>query len=113
MIEWMSVNVCCCVCDRDEGAECSLLAPISCISPVLLFYTAFCHSFTQSEAVANHPNLWFQTSVNYHKLKNGKSITVPSTTGAAEAASASSSSGGGAADAMAMDTSTGVVEDAL
>lgn len=29
----------------------------------------------KAEAVANHPNLWFQTSVNYHKLKNGKTIT--------------------------------------
>ena len=41
----------------------------------------------QSDAVANHPNLWFQTSVNYHKLKNGKPINT-----------ASSSSGTGAND---------------
>ena len=24
--------------------------------------------------MANHPNQWFQASVNYHKLKNGKAI---------------------------------------
>lgn len=32
--------------------------------------------YVQSDAVANHPNLWFQTSVNYHKLKSGKSIST-------------------------------------
>jgi hypothetical protein len=25
--------------------------------------------------VANHPNQWFQASVNYHKIKNGGKVT--------------------------------------
>jgi hypothetical protein len=29
--------------------------------------------------------LWFQTSVNYHKLKNGKPINVPTATISTEA----------------------------
>lgn len=41
----------------------------------LLYALLYPHCQLQSDAVANHPNLWFQTSVNYHKLKNGKPIT--------------------------------------
>mmetsp|Transcript_21947 Transcript_21947/g.36751 ORF Transcript_21947/g.36751 Transcript_21947/m.36751 type:complete len:529 (+) Transcript_21947:67-1653(+) len=45
----------------------------------------------KSGAEANHPNQWMQSSVNYHKLKNGKSITpavgaASSTTGTGKAA---------------------------
>jgi hypothetical protein len=53
----------------------------------------------QSDAVANHPNLWFQTSVNYHKLKNGKSITATSTT---ESAVTAAPIEGGEADGVLM-----------
>uniref|UniRef100_A0A7S3H1X7 DNA primase large subunit n=1 Tax=Spumella elongata TaxID=89044 RepID=A0A7S3H1X7_9STRA len=51
----------------------------------------------KSDAVANHPNLWFQTSVNYHKLKNGKPINTvsPSSgTGANDSNSASTTAVG-------------------
>lgn len=39
-----------------------------------------------SDGCSNHPNQWFQMSVNYHKLKNGQSLTDSTpTTGAAVA----------------------------
>lgn len=31
-----------------------------------------------ADSVANHPNQWYLTSVNYHKLKNGKSAVSES-----------------------------------
>jgi len=55
-----------------------------------------CVVFLQSDAVANHPNLWFQTSVNYHKLKNGKPINTAAT-----------SSGSSASDSIGASDSVG------
>jgi hypothetical protein len=60
----------------------------------------------QSDAVANHPNLWFQTSVNYHKLKNGKPINVPTaTTSSTEAVPTVGSEGVQPDEAVKMETS--------
>ncbi len=60
-----------------------------CNSQSSLITTYFC---SQGDAVANHPNQWFQASVNYHKLKNGQTLGGPAAPPADSSASATSSS---------------------
>merc|ERR1719487_429876 len=34
---------------------------------------------TDGGSVANHPNLWFNVSMQYHKIKSGKTDSAPAT----------------------------------
>ncbi len=52
----------------------------------------------QSDSVANHPNQWFQASINYHKLKSGKSLTEAATSMSETFTAAVKTEGGEAMD---------------
>jgi hypothetical protein len=49
-------------------------------------------------SVANHPNLWYQTSVQYHRAKNGATTSSDGKTGAGEEMTESQQAQGGAGE---------------
>lgn len=61
----------------------------------------------QTDAVANHPNQWFQASVNYHKLKSGKSLDdgAPATAATAAATAATAANPDASAEGTASTVS--------